>query len=243
MDAESPEGGRQDVGLSSLVHGRTIDDQRLPSTNLEGMDARKASLRGGLLFGYLFLATQEKVTRAKRESPCRRASGDASAACWRLMFVRKGEGRKAQIKGSGASPALQRQSAAECGSARTDKKQEHRGRTPLPTQTPSTRTPCNVNRAGFSEPAFLQGDGAVSASTKSSPRLTGTVTALRGQVLPIARPRANRQKARPEDSCRRLLRMAVPLKLPSIKGVPRDRRRPCNFTLRLICIPRVLFWR
>ena len=33
-----------------------------------GPKARKATIRGGLLLGYLFLATQEKVTRAKRES-------------------------------------------------------------------------------------------------------------------------------------------------------------------------------
>ena len=31
-----------------------------------GQDARSATLRGGLLFGYIFLANQEKVTRSRQ---------------------------------------------------------------------------------------------------------------------------------------------------------------------------------
>jgi hypothetical protein len=61
-----------------------------------GQEARKATLRGGLLFGYFLLATQEKVTRAKRESLCRAGGTMHPEGCWLLMFVTRNEGRKSK---------------------------------------------------------------------------------------------------------------------------------------------------
>jgi hypothetical protein len=52
-----------------------------------GQEARSAPIRGGLLFGYFLLATQEKVTRAKREILLSSRSEDAPAGCSRVIFV------------------------------------------------------------------------------------------------------------------------------------------------------------
>jgi len=43
-------------------------------------------MRGGLLFGYFLLATQEKVTRAKRENVLSAQRDDAPKGCWLLIF-------------------------------------------------------------------------------------------------------------------------------------------------------------
>jgi hypothetical protein len=54
------------VSLAS-VHGWTVDKPPEPGRVLSGRHARKARKRGGLLLGYVLLATQEKVTRAPQE--------------------------------------------------------------------------------------------------------------------------------------------------------------------------------
>jgi hypothetical protein len=50
------------------VQGCTVHEPRPPHANPERMDARRARTRGGLLFGYFLLATQEKVTRVARRA-------------------------------------------------------------------------------------------------------------------------------------------------------------------------------
>ncbi len=50
-----------------------------------GQDARSETIRGGLLFGYFLLATQEKVTRAKRENVLSAHRDDAPAGCSLLI--------------------------------------------------------------------------------------------------------------------------------------------------------------
>jgi len=44
-------------------------------------------MRGGLLFGCFLLATQEKVTRTKRENVLSALSDDAPAGCQPLIFL------------------------------------------------------------------------------------------------------------------------------------------------------------
>ena len=54
-----------------------------------GQDARSAPIRGGLLFGYFLLATQEKVTRAQRENVLSSRSDDALAERQPLIYSNK----------------------------------------------------------------------------------------------------------------------------------------------------------
>ncbi len=50
------------------VQGCTVHEHPRAHANPERRDARRARTRGGLLFGYFLLATQEKVTRAARRA-------------------------------------------------------------------------------------------------------------------------------------------------------------------------------
>ena len=52
-----------DASQFGVWAGCPVDKPRSPTADFPGRDARKARKRGGLLFGYFLLATQEKVTR------------------------------------------------------------------------------------------------------------------------------------------------------------------------------------
>ena len=52
----------------SPAHGCAVEKPRKPNANSQGRMPGERLARGGLLFGYFLLATQEKVTRADRRS-------------------------------------------------------------------------------------------------------------------------------------------------------------------------------
>jgi hypothetical protein len=64
---KSPQGGRQGCRPVWRQGRMPCRQTPQPGRGLSGRDARKARKRGGLLFGYFLLATQEKVARPPKE--------------------------------------------------------------------------------------------------------------------------------------------------------------------------------
>jgi hypothetical protein len=162
-------------------------EHRAPSTDLEGMDARKASLRGGLLLGYLFLATQEKVTRAKRENLVVPDGTMHPIGCQLLIFVvtkPEDEERKTKINGGGASPALQRLKEKRAGQA------PHLQRQEASKLNGACLDACSVRRLRRSRPSHRRASSRTARECSSMPVLT---TPLR---LPARVPRWPQQGPR-----------------------------------------------